>query len=154
MDKLSKLNGLDHSIKYDLFTYFDAAIVQIRAMLLERRTQNFTFQSFLKSINRPDLVEKIEVFFDEPFDLLGYEAKEVGGEYHSVRDVMKFITDKFICHNDVTDIMDQSFQDIYVRALTNPHNDRFLPKLFKDILEILESDAIKPQPETDSIIGD
>ena len=140
LDKLSEFNGMDPSVKFEIFTYFDAAMVQIRAMFLERGTKNFSFQAFLKSVGRTDLVTKIEAFFDEPFDLLGHEAKNEGKKYHSVRDVIKFITDKFICHNDVTDIWDQSLQDIYFKALTNPYNDRFLPKLFSDILKSLEEE--------------
>lgn len=138
LDKLSKIDVSDPNNKFEFFTYFDAVIVQIRAMFLEQKSKNFTFQSFLKTINRSDLVEKVEAFFDEPFDGMDLQYRNDGLEYRSIRKVIKFITDKFVCHNDSINLIDQGNQDYFVATLTNPYNRRYLPKLFEDIFSIFK----------------
>lgn len=139
LDKLSKIDVSDKNNKFEFFTYFDALIVQIRAMFLEKESKNFTFQSFLNTINRSDLVEKVETFFEEPFDGMDLQNRNDGLEYRSIKKVIKFITDKFVCHNDATSLIDQGNQNYFVSALTNPYNKRYLPKLFGEIFSIFEN---------------
>lgn len=136
--KLSEINGLDPNNKFEMITYFDASIVQIRAMFLERRSQNFTFQSFLRAVDRSDLIEKVEAFFDEPFNAADAEMRDDGLEYRSLRKVIKFVADKFVCHNDVTDFVDQGNQDYYAVALTNPYDNRYLPNMLKELFLIFD----------------
>lgn len=138
ISKLTEIDTSDKNNKFEFFTYFDAAIVQIRAMFLEKRSKNFTFQSFLRVINRPNLVEKVEEFFDEPFDGMDFQSRDEGLEYRSIRKVIKFITDKFVCHNDETTSIDQGNQDYFVATLANPHNQRYLSKLLEDLFAIFE----------------
>ena len=137
--RIEEIDTFDNNNKFEFFTYFDAAIVQIRAMFLEKGSKNFTFQSFLRAINRPDLVEKVEDFFDEPFDEMDFQSKDDGAEYRSIRKVIKFITDKFVCHNDETTAIDQGNQNYFVAALSNKHNQRYLPRLLEDLFSIFET---------------
>jgi hypothetical protein len=130
INKFSDMKSINYN-KFEKYTYFDAIIVQIRAMFLEKKSNNFTFQLFLKSEGRIDLAEKVNAYFDEPFDATDIEARDNGDKFRSIRNVIKFI-----------DYIDQGEQNYLVNILLNPYNNRYLPKLINEVLLIVKEAKI------------
>lgn len=137
IEKLRDMNQLDRTTKFEYITYFDAIVVQFRAMLLERRQHNFTFRAFLEKKERTDLIEKIDAILEQPLDASQTEMKEAGETFYSLKKGLKFITDKFVCHNDNTDRTEQGMQDYVFSLLTNPHGSLYLPYLWDDLSAVL-----------------
>ena len=103
------------------FTYYDILLVQTRAMLIEStsRTNNYTLQNYLKKLGREKDAQIIDNFLTSPFD--PDIIDELGNEI-SIRNVIKFVTDKFICHYDYTRDEDILLENKISKILTNLDN--------------------------------
>lgn len=141
--KLSKLKSIDPKNKEYHFEYLllaDSVIVQFRAMLLENKTSNYTFQAYFKNIKREDIAVKIDQYLDQGFNAYDQEQKDAGEvNYRSIRKAMKFISDKFICHFDNVTDMDIGNANYIMAETANPYSDRYINKMLSDIIDICKS---------------
>lgn len=122
--KLSRLEQIDVHLKENQFEYltvFDSAVVQVRAMLLEKGKKNYTFQNYFKEIGKPDIAQEIDAYLDTPFD---------GHDDISIRTALKFLSDKFICHLDEITATDLGNINYIMATLSNTYSEYSL----KDIL--------------------
>lgn len=109
-------------------SYFDIIMVQLRALCIEneRYSENYTIQVLMKKLNRSDLAQKLENYLDNEIS-----------EGVTIREAIKFIADKFICHYDSTTINDRVKETYYRACLTNPAGKYNLNAILGEILEII-----------------
>ena len=86
------------------WTYFDAILVQLRAICIENNDnvdKNYTVQGVLRRLGCEELREDFNDFLGQMFCLNE-------DEHFSYRDIVKKLVDKFICHYDNYDITEHS----------------------------------------------
>lgn len=67
------------------------------------------FQNYYRKTGRSDVADKIDAFLDPEF-------MDV-----SIRKVLKFIADKFVCHVDKVDNTDIGLCNVWMSDLRNPY---------------------------------
>lgn len=121
------------------FTYYDILLVQTRAMLIEskNRTTNYTLQNFLRKLGREKDAQIIDSFLNSPFDS---EIKDESDNVISIRNVIKFVTDKFICHYDYTSDGDIELENKISKILTNldDYEKNNIHKILYVIIDLLK----------------
>lgn len=105
---------------------FDATLAIFRAMFLEKREDNYTFQNYFRKTGRLDVADKIDDFLDSEFK----ECMDA-----SIRKVLKFIADKFVCHVDKVDNTDIGLCNAWMSDLRNP----YFKNNFKHIMDELNA---------------
>lgn len=130
LQRLKGVNAMDKTQQFEYLTVFDSIIAQLRAMFLENRNSNFTFQRYFREINRQDIVEKINNYLDSPFDI---------HNSGSIRERLKFLADKFICHYDTVSQIDIGTANYICATLANPHATNNLNSILQNLKDIIES---------------
>lgn len=130
LQRLKEVNAMDKTQQLEYLTVFDSIIAQLRAMFLEKRNSNFTFQRYFREINRQDIVDKIDDYLDRPFD-----PQNSG----SIRERLKFLADKFICHHDAVSQMDIGNANYIGATLANPYATNNLNSILQNLKDIMES---------------
>lgn len=125
LGRLSNIDTLDSMNKMEYQMVFDSVMSLLRALLLEspELKKNFTIQNYLREINMPDKATKIDEYLNQPFDW---------GET-SIRNALKFIIDKFICHVDDVSVEDIALCDALISHLENPYSTTNLKKIIDHI---------------------
>ncbi|HPS59108.1 MAG TPA: hypothetical protein PK514_13470 [Spirochaetota bacterium] len=121
--KIRKINPLDSNNEVEWFTYFDCIITQLRAMFIEneRYKNNYTYQNFLTLYGKNDIVTKINNFLETPF--IDESTLDSKGEILSIKNAIKFIADKFICHYENTSLEELARQELISNTLSNLSNN-------------------------------
>lgn len=133
--RINKVLEIDTSDKRNNFEYlmaFDAAMTLFRAMFLESKNLkgNYTFQNLFRISGKPDIAVKIDECLDRPFE----NFRDT-----SVRNVLKFITDKFVCHVDGISIEDLGMANYYMSALKNPYAQTNIASIYKNLAAIINN---------------
>lgn len=125
-DKFSKLS-LNETV--DWFTYFDMIIVQLRALCVEnaRYSSNHTLQITLRKLGKDDLADRIDTFLETT--LIWDETP--------LKEAIKFIADKFICHYDDVDLGERALEHSLRGALSNPEGRCGLSVVIKEIVNVI-----------------
>lgn len=137
--KIRKISPLDPNNKVEWFTYFDCIITQLREMFIEneRYKNNYTYQNFLTLYGKNDIVTKINSFLETPF--FDESILDSNGEVLSIKNAIKFIADKFICHYENTSLEELDRQELISSTLSNISNNSInnleviLTRIFKMI---------------------
>lgn len=107
---------------------FDSALCLFRAMFLEKKANNYTYQNYFnKIVQRPEIAEKINIYLDSPFDYTG----------KSIRLVLKFLADKFVCHVDSITTIDLGLANALMASLGNPYFENNLINIISKLNEII-----------------
>ena len=119
----------------DSVTYFDMIIVQLRAMCIEARyrDKNYTAQNLLKLIGKSEQADTIDAMLNEPFPL------SLENEI-TIRDSLKLLADKIICHYDNFDgkkDLDWCFAQIVETQLKNPYRKVNLDYIMKTLMDCI-----------------
>lgn len=118
----------------DVITYFDILIVQLRSMCLERNNERqCTVQRALKIVNRKDLADIIDNILNEPFS--PNKIMNEKGEALSIKEAIKIISDKYICHYDDSAYFKDHQERIIEEILRNPENDYSLDNIVNAIIK-------------------
>ena len=118
----------------DVTTYLDMIVVQLRAMCIEnkRYKNNYTAQNLLCKLGEEELAQDIDNMLDKKF----YH----GSTKVNIRDALKILADKFICHYDNFDGEKQhmlSLADVLMSRLSNPHEDVNLDYIMKVLVNCI-----------------
>ena len=126
------------------FTYYDAILVQVRALLIESksRKKNYTLQNYLRLLNREKIADILDAYLDSDFD--DEVVDKDTGKPLSIRSVIKFVADKFICHYDYTEDVDVILENKISKILTNldcyeKNNIHKILLIIVDIMKKLEN---------------
>jgi len=140
LKKLKEISLFNNESNLEYKIIVDSVIVQFRAMLLENKNSNYTFQAYFNHLNREDITNNINEYLDEGFNVYDQEQKESGVEdYRSVRKAIKFISDKLICHLDKITGTEIGSASYIMTELRNPIGNRNISKILSDILDICKS---------------
>ena len=88
--RVKRLSELDKN-SLDYKTYFDMALIQLRALCIEgqHHTDNYTLQNYLKKFGLSKEAEVVNEFF----------LRKIGGQI-TLKELIKVTTDKFVAHYD------------------------------------------------------
>lgn len=137
--QINKLNNKD----IDVITYLDMIVVQLRAMCIERQnnSNNYTAQILLRKLGEFELAQKIDDMLAENF---------IDGL--SIKNAIKTLADKFICHYDNFDGKDihlLSLADIIEIQLKNPYQKKNLNYIMQVLIDCIgEGLTIKMDDES------
>lgn len=120
------IDTFDKQNQSEYLMCFDSALALFRAVFLEKLDKNYTYQSYLKAIGRDDLADKLDGYLDSEFDVTG----------QSIRKVLKFLADKFVCHVDSLEAGDIGLANYYMSCLNNPAHDNNLRCIVDRIKQI------------------
>ena len=130
--RIKRAWNIDRTIKENQSEYlmaFDSALCLFRAMFLERLSKNYTYQNYFQKIGKPEIAENINKYLDSPFDSTGT----------SIRQVLKFIADKFVCHVDCITNKDLGMANAWMASLGNPYFDNNLLVIVESLNTIISN---------------
>lgn len=135
------LNRFDRFLKIDepfndnidIGTYFDIIIVQLRAIFIEspKLKNNYTVQNLMIKIGKPELANRLDDIFDKCV---------IEDSTWTVRETIKFLADKFICHYDDSEGENETnwSEALYLESfLRNPYNVVNLKTIMQEITSIV-----------------
>lgn len=127
--RLSNINMMDEKNKMEYQMVFDSVMCLFRALLLEnpKLKKNYTVQNYLRLCHMDDKADALDAYFDQPFEW----AKM------SIRDTIKFIADKFVCHVDEVDASDIGLVNALINHLANPYSEVNLEVIVANINNII-----------------
>ena len=129
-NRLKSINVTDHSNNEEFLMVFDAFLVLFRAVFLENGNTQYTIQHYYRAKGDDDTADKINAFLDRPV----YEWSDL-----SIRKMLKFIADKFVCHADPISTEDLGVANVYMAHLMNPYEKNNLQTILEGLNKILES---------------
>lgn len=108
---------------------FDSFIVLFRAMFLEKGDKQYTLQNYFRLNGQNNVADKIDTYLNSCF----YDGDTV-----SIKTVLKFIADKFVCHVDPISRMDLGLANAYMAALGNPYVKNNIRNIMKQLFDIIK----------------
>lgn len=131
--RVNRVLEIDTTIKENQNEYlmtFDSAMALFRAMFLESKNLNgnYTFQNFCRLIGKPNIAQQIDVYL---------ETKLVDWREKSIREVLKFLADKFVCHVDDITLEDLGMANFYMSFLKNPYEKNNLATIYSNLASII-----------------
>lgn len=126
--KLSKLDSTKKENHNEYLMVFDSFLVLFRAMFLENGRKQYSIQNFYREKGQEEVANEIDNYLDSKM----FSWKEV-----SIRDVLKFIADKYICHIDPIEYEDLALANFYMSILSNPYADSNLKTIIEHIFMII-----------------
>lgn len=132
--RYEKLIEVDTTIKENQMEYlmrFDSFIALFRAMFLERGTKQYTIQNYYRTIGQDNLSTKIDNYLDQ--QMFSWTDK-------TIREILKFLADKFVCHVDPISTEDLGLANYYMSHLGNPYVENNLQSIMKFLLDIVSED--------------
>lgn len=127
-----RLSQIDTTIKENQSEYlmlFDSFIALFRALFLEKGTKQYTVQNYYRTKGEDDIANKIDDFLD---------SKMFSHRDESIREILKFIADKFVCHIDPITRTDLGNANFFMSYLGNPYVDNNLNDIMRTISEIMK----------------
>jgi len=134
--RFARLSEFDTTKKENHNEYlmvFDSFIVLFRAMFLEKGTRQYSIQNFYRESGQEEVANEIDNYLDSKM----FSWKDV-----SIRDVLKFIADKFVCHVDPIERDDLALADFYMSNLANPYANPNLRTIMEHIFRIINNSKI------------
>lgn len=126
--RLSQIDKTKKENQSEYLMLFDSFIVLFRALFLEKGPKQYTVQNYYRAIGEDDIANKIDDFLD---------SKMFSHRDESIREILKFIADKFVCHMDPITRIDLGNANFYMSHLGNPYVDNNLNDIMCTIFEII-----------------
>ena len=131
--RINRAWNIDKTKKENQFEYlmaFDSALCLFRAMFLERSSKNYTYQNYFIKIEKQEVATAIDDYLNSPFDCTGT----------SIRNVLKFIADKFVCHVDSITSINLGMANAWMSSLGNPFFENNLINIVTKLNRIMLSE--------------
>lgn len=126
---------LDKEKQAEYLMAFDSMLILFRSLFLEKKKGNYTCQNFYREIGHPEIAQEIDNLLDEPFED-GVSAK---GSPLTIRYVLKFICDKFVCHQNSISFDEYGLCNAWMIKLKNPYFDKNLNYITNRLNNILKT---------------
>jgi hypothetical protein len=110
---------------------FDSFLALFRALFLEKGAKQYTVQNYYRAKGDDEIANKIDDFLD---------TKIFSWCDKSIREVLKFIADKFVCHIDPIDRDDLAYANFCMSHLGNPYVDNNLKDIMHTISKIMKKE--------------
>ena len=130
--RLSEIDSTKHENQKEYLMLFDSFLALFRALFLENGNKQYSIQNYYKAKGQSEIAKEIDAYLD---------GKMFSWADKSIREVLKFIADKFVCHIDPISNDDLGMADYYMGHLNNPYVDNNLQDIMKHIYTIIENDS-------------
>lgn len=107
---------------------FDSFLVLFRALFLEKGTEQYSVQNYFREKGEDNIAQEIDDYLDR--DMFLWADK-------SIRNTLKFLADKFVCHIDPIEREDLAFANYCMTHLGNPYVDNNLQQIMESISDII-----------------
>ena len=131
--RLSQIDTTNKENQNEYLMLFDSFLALFRALFLEKETKQYTIQNYYREIGEENIANEIDSFLDRK--IFSWSDK-------SIRKVLKFIADKFVCHIDPIDRDDLAYANFCMSHLGNPYFDNNLNDIMHTIFEIISKKII------------
>ena len=131
--RINRAWNIDKTKNENQFEYlmaFDSALCLFRAMFLERSSKNYTYQNYFTKIEKQDVAIAIDNYLNSPFDCTGT----------SIRNVLKYIADKYVCHVDSITGINLGMANAWMSSLSNPFFENNLINIVAELNRIMLSE--------------
>ena len=132
--RLKRVLSIDTTKKENQMEYlmaFDALIALFRSLFLESFKGCYTAQNYFTALGREDIACRIDAFLNGPFN----EYSDL-----TIRKVLKFLADKFVCHLDPITPGDLGLANSWMAALKNPYVKVNLQYICSELDKIMNDD--------------
>lgn len=129
--RLSQIDTTNKENQNEYLMLFDSFLALFRALFLEKGTKQYTIQNYYREIGDDEIANKIDDFLD---------TKIFSWSDKSIREVLKFIADKFVCHIDPIDRDDLAHANFCMSHLGNPYFDNNLNDIMHTISKIMKKE--------------
>ena len=130
--RFEKLQTIDTHIKQNQNEYlmvFDSFLVLFRAIFLENGNKQFSIQNYYNEKGEPEIAQSINDFLDSKV----FEWQEI-----TIRNVLKFLADKLICHVDSISFDELATANFYMSHLSNPAVKTNLQYIMNELNKIIK----------------
>jgi hypothetical protein len=127
--RLSQIDTTNKENQNEYLMLFDSFLALFRALFLEKGAKQYTVQNYYKEIGNDDVATKIDDFLN---------SKMFTHREESIKEVLKFIADKFVCHIDPIKLCDLGNANYFMSHLSNPYTYNNLKDIMHTISEIMK----------------
>ena len=127
-ERLSEIDIAKRENQKEYLMLFDSFLALFRALLLEKGTKQYTIQNYYREKGQPDIATKIDAYLDGKF--FSWSDK-------TIREVLKFLADKFVCHIDPISRVDLGLANSYMSHLGNPYVNNNLMQIMGSVSQII-----------------
>ena len=128
--RLSEVDTTKKENQKEYLMLFDSFLALFRALLLEKDTKQYSLQNYYHKTGQNETVKKIDDYLDSKM----FSWSEI-----SIRTVLKFLADKFVCHIDPISYEDLGWANSYMSHLGNPYVENNLQDIMKTIYDIINT---------------
>ena len=107
---------------------FDSFLALFRALLLEKNEKTYSLQNYYRTKGQDKIAQEIDDYLD---------SKMFSWSDMSIRTVLKFLADKFVCHIDPISRDDLGNANAFMSHLGNPYEESNLREIMKTITQIM-----------------
>lgn len=126
--RLSEIDTTKKENQKEYLMLFDSFLALFRALFLEKGAKQYSVQNYYRAKGEDDKAQKIDDFLD---------SKIFSWSDKPIREVLKFIADKFVCHIDPIDWDDLAYANSCMSHLSNPYVANNLKGIMDTIFEII-----------------
>lgn len=148
VNKVLEIDTMDPNNQMEYMMAFDSMLSLFRSLFLENgKNKNcYTCQNYLKGIGRSETADEMDCFLDEPFndyeflkDKQGNPVLDDQGNKKplTIRYVLKFIADKFVCHQDPVSLEDIGICNTWMADLKSPYFEKNIRYIVNGLTAII-----------------
>ncbi len=126
--RLSTIDLTKRENQKEYLMLFDSFLALFRALFLEKGNKQYSIQNYYKEKGQDEIAKEIDDFLD---------GKMFSWKDKSIRDVLKFLADKFVCHIDPISRDDLGMANYYMSHLNNSYVDNNLQNIMKHISQTI-----------------
>ena len=126
--RLSAIDLTKREKQKEYLMLFDSFLALFRALFLEKGNKQYSIQNYYRVKGQAEIAKEIDDYLD---------GKMFSWTDKSIREVLKFLADKFVCHIDPISRDDLGFANFYMSHLGNPYVDNNLQTIMRHISQIM-----------------
>ncbi len=132
--RLAAIDTTKKENQKEFLMIFDSFITLFRAMFLENGKKQYTIQNYYREKKQEDKARRIDDYLDNK--IFSWSDK-------TIREVLKFLADKFVCHIDPISREDLGLANFYMSYLENPYENNNLRQIMMSISQIINQNNDK-----------
>lgn len=127
--RLSEIDTTKKENQKEYLMLFDSFLALFRALFLEKGTKQYSVQNYYRTKGEDDKAQEIDDFLDSKIFIWSDKP---------IREVLKFIADKFVCHIDPISNEDLGLANFYMSHLGNLYVNNNLKCIMDTISELMK----------------
>ncbi len=130
--RYNKLLSIDTHLSQNQSEYlmvFDSFLVLFRVMFLEKGNKQYSIQNYYHEKGRSEIAQDIDSFLN---------TKVFDWQDLSIRNMLKFISDKLVCHVDSISYGELAIANFYMSHLSNPAVKTNLQYIMTEINKLMK----------------